>query len=88
MRQALSLAVNREGIRTQIMDGFAAPTGQLLPMGAAGYVPDLKPDPYDPARAKKLLAEAGYPNGFQLTLAGPNDRYVNDHTIVEAIAQM
>lgn len=88
VRQALSLAINREGIRTQIMDGFAAPTGQLLPAGAVGYTPDLKPDPYDPAQARKLLAEAGYPNGFQLTLHGPNDRYVNDRPIVEAIAQM
>ncbi len=88
VRQALSLAINRDGIRTQIMDGYAAPTGQLLPPGAAGYTPDLKPDPYDPAKAKKLLTDAGYPNGFALTLAGPNDRYVNDRTIVEAIAQM
>jgi peptide/nickel transport system substrate-binding protein len=88
VRRALSLAINRQGIKTQIMDGFAEPTGQLLPAGAVGYTPDLKPDPFDPARAKALLAEAGYPNGFQLTLAGPNDRYVNDKTIVEAIAQM
>ena len=88
VRQALSLAINRDGIRTQIMDGFAAPSGQLLPPGAAGYTPELKPDPYDPARARKLLADAGFPNGLQLTLAGPNDRYVNDRTIVEAVAQM
>ena len=88
VRQALSLAINREGIKTQLMDGFAMPAGQLLPEGAVGYVPGLKPDPYDLAKAKKLLAEAGYPQGFQLTLAGPNDRYVNDSTICEAIAQM
>ncbi|GAC1344645.1 MAG: ABC transporter substrate-binding protein [Acetobacteraceae bacterium] len=88
VRQALSLAINREGIRTQIMDGFAVPTGQLMPKGAAGYTPDLKPDPYDPQRARKLLADAGYPQGFALTLNGPNDRYVNDRAIVEAIAQM
>lgn len=88
VRQALSAAINRDGIKTQIMDGFAAPTGQLLPAGASGYTPDLKPDAYDPARARKLLADAGYPQGFQLTLHGPNDRYVNDSKIVEAIAQM
>ena len=88
VRQALSLAINRDGIKSQIMDGFAAPSGQLLPEGAVGYTPDLKPDPYDPDRAKALLAEAGYPQGFQLTLAGTNDRYVNDKQIVEAIAQM
>jgi peptide/nickel transport system substrate-binding protein len=88
VRKALSLAINRNGIKTQIMDGYAEPTGQLLPEGAVGYTPDLKPDPYDPAKAKALLAEAGYPQGFQLTLAGPNDRYVNDKTIVETVAQM
>ncbi len=88
VRKALSLAINRDGIKTQIMDGYAAPTGQLLPEGAVGYTPDLKPDPYDPAQAKKLLADAGYPNGFALTLNGPNDRYVNDGAIAAAIAQM
>jgi peptide/nickel transport system substrate-binding protein len=88
VRQALSLAINRNGLKAQIMDGFAAPTGQLLPEGAVGYTPDLKPDPYEPAKAKALLAEAGYPQGFQITLAGPNDRYVNDKQLVEAIAQM
>ena len=88
VRRAMSLAINREGLKTQIMDGFAAPTGQLLPEGAAGYTADLKPDPYDQAQARKLLADAGYPQGFQITLHGPNDRYVNDRQLVEAIAQM
>ena len=71
------------------MDGFSAPTGQLMPEGASSYDPSIKPDPYcDPAQAKKLLADAGFPNGFGLTLHGPNDRYVNDSKIAEAIAQM
>jgi peptide/nickel transport system substrate-binding protein len=87
VRKALSLAINREGIRERIMDGFAAPTGQLMPEGASGYEPSVKPDPYDPAQARKLLAEAGFPNGFGLTLHGPNDRYVNDSAVAEAIAQ-
>ncbi len=88
VRRALSLAINRDGIRDRIMDGFSAPTGQLMPEGAGGYDPSLKPDSYDPEGARKLLAEAGYPHGFALTLQGPNDRYVNDRAIVEAIAQM
>jgi peptide/nickel transport system substrate-binding protein len=88
VRHALSVAINRDGIRDRIMDGFAAPTGQLMPEGASGYEPSLRPDPYDPELAKKLLAEAGYPEGFGLTLHGPNNRYVNDFRIVEAIAQM
>ncbi len=87
VRKALSLAINRNGIRDRIMDGFAVPTGQLMPEGASGYDASVKPDPYDPAEAKKLLAEAGYPNGFALTLHGPNDRYVNDSGVEEAIAQ-
>lgn len=88
VRKALSLAINRDGIRDKIMDGFAATTGQIMPEGASGYDPSLTPDPYDPAKAKSLLAEAGYKDGFALTLHGPNNRYVNDSKIVEAIAQM
>ncbi len=88
VRKALSLAVNRDGLRTQLMDGAAAPSGQLVPEGASGYDPSIKPDPYDPARARALLAEAGYKQGFALTLHGPNDRYVNDRQLVEALAQM
>ena len=88
VRRALSLAINRAGIRDRIMDGFSAPTGQLMPEGASGYDPAIQPDAYDLDTAKKLLAAAGYPNGFAITLQGPNDRYVNDRSIVEAIAQM
>ena len=88
VRRALSLAINREGICTQIMDGFAAPTGQLMPAGATGHDPSIPVPKYDPAAARKLLAEAGFPNGFAITLSGPNDRYVNDRQIVETIAQM
>ncbi|MGA3402888.1 MAG: ABC transporter substrate-binding protein [Acetobacteraceae bacterium] len=88
VRHALSLAINRAGIRDHIMDGLSAPTGQLMPEGASGYDPAIQVDPFDPAAAKALLATAGYPNGFALTLHGPNDRYVNDRAIVEAIAQM
>jgi peptide/nickel transport system substrate-binding protein len=58
-----------------------------MPEGASGYVAAIKPDPYDPAQAKQLLVAAGFPDGFALTLHGPNDRYVNDSIIAEAIAQ-
>ena len=88
VRKALSLAINRPGIRDRIMDGFAMPTGQLMPEGASGFEPSLPPDPSEPDRAKALLAEAGYAQGFAITLHGPNNRYVNDSKIVEAIAQM
>jgi peptide/nickel transport system substrate-binding protein len=59
-----------------------------MPEGFFGYTPALKVEPYDPEGARKLLAEAGYPDGFMLTLHGPNDRYVNDDQICQAVAQM
>jgi len=88
VRRALSLAINRQGIKDRVMDGYAAPTGQLMPEGLSGYEPAIPVDPYDPEHAKKLLADAGYPLGFGLTLHGPNNRYVNDGKIAEAVAQM
>ena len=59
-----------------------------MPEGFFGYTDALKPDNYDPDAARKLLAEAGWPDGFGLTLHGPNDRYVNDEKVAQAIAQM
>ena len=88
IRRALSISINREGLKDRIMDGFAAPTGQLMPAGLSGYEPAITVDPYDPERAKKMLADAGYPSGFGITLHGPNNRYVNDSKLMEAIAQM
>ena len=87
VRQALSLAINRQAIVDRVMEGAAIPTGQYLRPGSYSYVPDLLPTPYQPDRAKALLAEAGYPNGLRLTIHGPNDRYVNDAKIIQAVAQ-
>ncbi len=88
VRRALSMAINRKAIVERVMEGVAIPAGQLLPEGFFGRSDKLKVEKYDPDGAKKLLAEAGYPNGFQVTLHGPNNRYINDAKIVEAIAQM
>ena len=88
VRKAISKAINRQAIVERVMDGAAVATGQLMPEGMFGYVPGMKPEPFDPDGAKKLLAEAGYPDGFGLTLHGPNDRYVNDDQICQALAQM
>jgi peptide/nickel transport system substrate-binding protein len=88
VRQALSVAINRQAIVDRIMEGAAVPSGQFLPPGTFGYVPDLQAPAYDPAQAKALLAQAGYPNGFRIALHGPNDRYVNDARIIQAIGQM
>ncbi|WP_235913564.1 ABC transporter substrate-binding protein [Teichococcus coralli] len=88
VRRALSHAINRQGIVDRVMQGAALPAGQMMPPGANGYAEDIKPPAYDPDMAKKLLTEAGYPNGFNITLIGPNNRYVNDAQIIQAIGQM
>jgi len=88
VRRALSKAINRQALVDRVMEGAARVTGQLMPEGTFGYNPALKPDEFDPAGARKLLAEAGYPDGFGLTIHGPNNRYVNDEQVTQAIAQM
>lgn len=88
VRKAISKAINRPAIVERVMEGVALPAGQLLPEGFFGVSPTIKPEKYDPEGAKQLLAEAGYPNGFGLTLHGPNDRYINDAKICQAIGQM
>jgi len=59
-----------------------------MPEGALGHDPSIAPDRFDPTAARRLLTEAGYPDGFMMTLHGPNDRYVNDAEIAQALAQM
>ncbi|WP_342364351.1 ABC transporter substrate-binding protein [Terrarubrum flagellatum] len=88
VRQALSMAINRQAIVERVMENNAVAASQFLPPGAPGTSPNVKPAPYDPVKAKALLAEAGYPQGFKLTIHGPNDRIVNDAKIVQVIAQM
>ena len=87
VRKALSMAINRDAIAQRIMEGKAVPAGQLLADQFFGTSRKLKPVKYDPEGAKKLLAEAGYPNGLALTIFGPNNRYINDEKIAQAIAQ-
>ncbi len=88
VRKAISKAINRKAIVDRVMEGIAIPAGQLLPEGFFGVSPNLKPEPYDLKGAKELLKKAGHEKGFQLTLHGPNDRYINDAKIAEAIGQM
>ena len=87
VRKALSMAINRDAIAERIMEKKGVPAGQLLPDIFYGTSRKLTPAKFDPEGAKKLLAEAGYPNGFSLTLHGPNNRYINDDKIAQAIAQ-
>jgi peptide/nickel transport system substrate-binding protein len=88
VRKAISKAISREAIVDKVMEGNAVIATQLLPEGFFGYNGELEPETYDPEGAKELLAEAGYPDGFQITLHGTHDRYINDRQIVEAVAQM
>ncbi|MFO0988975.1 MAG: ABC transporter substrate-binding protein [Alphaproteobacteria bacterium] len=88
VRKALSLAINRAAIVDRLMEKEAIPAGGLLADGFFGVSPNLKADPFDPDQAKKLLAAAGHPNGFKLTIHGPNDRYLNDEKILQAVGQM
>ena len=88
VRQALSKAIDRELIRTRVMEGASRPANQLVISGLPGYSDSLKREAVDVEGAKKLLAEAGYPNGFGLTLHGTNNRYVQDEQILQTIAQM
>ncbi|MGG5811755.1 ABC transporter substrate-binding protein [Falsiroseomonas sp. CW058] len=86
VRQALSLAIDRNAIAQRIMDGLATPAAQFLPDGMFGTIPGLPVLPHDPARARALLAEAGFPNGFAMTLHATNNRYVNDARVAQALA--
>lgn len=88
VRKALSMAINRDAIVSRVMEGKAVAASQLLPDIFFGTSKKLKPMKFDPEGAKKLLAEAGYPNGFSMTVHGPNNRYINDANIAQALAQM
>jgi peptide/nickel transport system substrate-binding protein len=87
VRRALSLAINREGIATRIMQGTASVANQWMPKNTFGYDPAVKDIPFDPAQAKKLLADAGFPNGFKLTMDVPTDRYPQGPETAQAVAQ-
>jgi len=86
VRQAFYQAIDIEGIRKNVMRGASNPTALMVGPGINGFQADMKRLPYDPEAAKKLLAEAGYPNGFEVSLNCPNDRYVNDARICQSVA--
>lgn len=87
VRKALSLAINRQLIVDRLLDGSGIPASQFLPSSFEGTSQKLKVDPYDLAQAQKLLAEAGYGNGFKITLHSTGDRYPKDRDIAQAIGQ-
>jgi len=88
VRKAISKSINRQAIVEKVMEGEAIPAGQLVADFLFGATKNLKVEAFDPEGAKKLLAEAGYPDGFAFTIHAPNNRYVNDAKIAQAVAQM
>jgi peptide/nickel transport system substrate-binding protein len=89
VREALSLAVDRPGIQRAIMRGLSVPAGLMVPPGVNGYNKALDTVPAaNVERAKQLLAEAGFPQGFETQLNCPNNRYVNDEEICQAVVSM
>ena len=87
VRLAINYAINRPGIVDKILRGFGTPAGELSPLGYAGYVPGLLPR-FDLDKAKALMAEAGYADGFSVSMMAPNNRYIEDQRIAQAVAAM
>ncbi len=87
VRQAVAYAINQQGIVKKIMKGFATPAAQMSPWGYLGHNEALKPR-YDLKKARQLMKEAGYEKGFTITMMAPNNRYVNDEKIAQAVASM
>lgn len=85
VRKAVAYGVNVPEIIEHVHGGYGEPASQPLHYNSFGYNPDIKVKQYDPAKAKQLLAEAGYPNGFKIRLDATNDRYVNDKQVAEVI---
>jgi peptide/nickel transport system substrate-binding protein len=88
VRRALSLAINRDALVSRVLQGQALAAGDLGPPGYFGTSPEMTPPPFDIDQARRLLAEAGWAQGFAVQINGPNDRFVNDEQVVQAIAQM
>jgi peptide/nickel transport system substrate-binding protein len=89
VRQAFYQAIDEDAIAAKVMRGFAHPTALMVGPGVNGYPPDLdKRFAHDPTAAKKLLEDAGYPSGFEIGFDCPNDRYVNDEAICQAVVAM
>ncbi len=89
VREALSIAVNRAALVKNVMRGSANATGTIVASNINGWTKEIAQIPaFDVKKAKKLLAEAGYPNGFSFTLDTPNNRWVNDENVCKALASM
>jgi peptide/nickel transport system substrate-binding protein len=89
VRQAVNMSIDREAIKRAVMRGQSVPAGVIAPPFVNGYTKELDTLPkIDLDKAKALLKDAGYPDGFQVTLHCPNDRYINDEGICQAATAM
>lgn len=88
VRRAVSMAINREAIVSRVLYGQGRPASQMAAPSMLGFDPSIPEERFDPEGARRLLAEAGYPNGFQLTLHTPAARYQYDVEAAQAMAQM
>ncbi len=88
VRRAMNHALNRAALAERVMEGGASPAGQIAATGFIGHDPSIPVPAYDPALSRRLLAEAGYPEGFNLTIHCTLDRFAGDARSCQAIAQM
>ena len=88
VRQAVSLSIDRAALVDRVLSGQGVPTIQLVPEGFLGWTPSLAPPKPDPAAARRLLTEAGFPEGFRLTVGCTSDRFIYDGRICQTLAQM
>jgi peptide/nickel transport system substrate-binding protein len=90
VREAMYRSIDVEAIKRTVMRGQSFPTSLMVAPGINGYMKDVdkRPAMLKPDQAKKMLADAGYPNGFEVTLDCPTDRYVNDEKICQAVVGM
>jgi len=89
VREALYRAIDVDAIHKNVMRGLSVPTGALIAPQVQGWTPDMaQRTPYDPDRARALLKEAGYEDSLNFTLDCPNNRYINDAAICQAVVAM
>lgn len=87
VRKAINLAINKPLIVEKILKGYATPAGQLSPDRFLGHINNLEPE-YNVSKALDLMKQAGYEKGFRISMMAPNNRYMNDEKVAQAITAM
>lgn len=88
VREAMSKMIDRQLLIDRVLSGAGTPAGQLAPAGLGGHATSLQPDTIDLDAAKALLAEAGLPDGFGITIHSSNDRFPGDGDVAQALGQL